>query len=87
MLPFWGRCTTHFSGGWDVHWGYDFDFDPWPCGFSLCNDLPTRRLKNALQRPQLALVTLYLLHDGDVLTALRLQKDCASLPRKAPSSA
>ena len=29
MVPFWGRCTTHFrtyfSGGWDVHWGYDLD--------------------------------------------------------------
>ena len=26
------RCTTHFrtyfSGDWDVHWGYDLDFDP-----------------------------------------------------------
>ena len=26
MVPFWGRCTTHFktyfSGDWDVHWGY-----------------------------------------------------------------
>ena len=25
-IPFWDRCTTHFSrdfsGGWDVHWGY-----------------------------------------------------------------
>ena len=34
MVPFWGRCTTHFrtdfSGDWDVHWGYDLDFDPWP---------------------------------------------------------
>ena len=34
-IPFWGRCTTHFgtyfSGDWDVHWGYDLDFDPWPC--------------------------------------------------------
>ena len=34
-IPFWGfRCTTHFrtdfSGDWDVHWGYDLDFDPWP---------------------------------------------------------
>ena len=19
-----------FSGDWDVHWGYDLDFDPWP---------------------------------------------------------
>ena len=32
----WGRCTTHFrtyfSGDWDVHWGYDLDFDPWPYG-------------------------------------------------------
>ena len=34
MVPFWGRCTTHFrtnfSGDWDVHWGYNLDFDPWP---------------------------------------------------------
>ena len=34
MVPFWGRCTTHFrtyfSGGWDVHRGYDLDFDLWP---------------------------------------------------------
>ena len=26
MVPFWGRCTTHFrtyfSGDWNVHWGY-----------------------------------------------------------------
>ena len=26
MVPFWGRCTTHFSrdfsGDWDVRWGY-----------------------------------------------------------------
>ena len=21
---------TYFSGDWDVHWGYDLDFDPWP---------------------------------------------------------
>ena len=31
-IPFWDRCTTHcrtyFSGDWDVHWGYDLDFDP-----------------------------------------------------------
>ena len=30
-----GEFTAHFrtcfSGDWDVHWGYDFDFDPWPC--------------------------------------------------------
>ena len=29
-----GEFTTHFrtyfSGDWDVHWGYDLDFDPWP---------------------------------------------------------
>ena len=28
-----GKVTTHFrtylSGDWDVHWGYDLDFDPW----------------------------------------------------------
>ena len=33
-IPFWGSCTTRFSrdfsGNWDVHWGYDLDFDPWP---------------------------------------------------------
>ena len=40
---FWG-CTTHvrtyFSGGWDVHWGYDLGFDPWP---SHANRLEVRR--------------------------------------------
>ena len=34
MVPSWGRCTTHFrtyfSGDWNVHWGYDLDFEPWP---------------------------------------------------------
>ena len=32
-IPFWGRCTrfrTCFGGDWDVHWGNDLDFDPWP---------------------------------------------------------
>ena len=33
-IPFWGMCTTHFriyfSGDWDVRWGYNLDFDPWP---------------------------------------------------------
>ena len=33
----WGfRCTTYFrtyfSGDWDVHWGYELDFCPWPSG-------------------------------------------------------
>ena len=32
-IPF-GVGTTHFrtyfSGDWDVHWGYDLGFDPWP---------------------------------------------------------
>ena len=33
-IPLWGfRCTKHFrtdfSGDWEVHWGYDLDFDPW----------------------------------------------------------
>ena len=32
--PLWGGCTSHFrtnfSGDWDVHWGYDLDFAPWP---------------------------------------------------------
>ena len=33
MVPFWARCTpilVYFSGDWDVRWGYDVDFDPWP---------------------------------------------------------
>ena len=33
MVPFWGRCTTHFrtyfSGDWDIHWGYDLGFGTW----------------------------------------------------------
>ena len=34
-----GEFTTHFrtyfSGDWDVHWGYDLDFDSWPLAFGL----------------------------------------------------
>ena len=36
LIPFWlvgeftTRFRTYFSGDWDVHWGYDLDFDPWP---------------------------------------------------------
>ena len=22
---------VYVSGDWDVHWGYDLGFDPWPC--------------------------------------------------------
>ena len=54
-IPFWlafGEFTAHFGtcfiGDWDVHWGYDSDFDPcyvwsilekkwdvhWGCGLS-----------------------------------------------------
>ena len=33
-IPFRGRCTPqfsiYFSGDWDLQWGYDLDFDPWP---------------------------------------------------------
>ena len=33
MVPFWGRCTTHFGtyfgGDWDVHGGYGI-LTPWP---------------------------------------------------------
>ena len=25
---------TYFGGDWDVHWGYDLDFDPWPAEYS-----------------------------------------------------
>ena len=24
----------YFLLDWEVHWGYDLDFDPWPCGTS-----------------------------------------------------
>ena len=23
-------CLSYFIGDWDVHWGYDLGFDPWP---------------------------------------------------------
>ena len=45
MVPFWGRCTTHFSinfsGDRDVHWGLtDLDLDPWPFGeYAPCHQL------------------------------------------------
>ena len=41
MVPFWigaRPILVYFSGDWDVHWGYDLDFDPWPFfwkGFTL----------------------------------------------------
>ena len=41
-VPFWlvGEFTTHFrthfSWDWDVHWGYDLAFDPWPYGYTYC---------------------------------------------------
>ena len=37
-IPFWrfGEFTSHvrtyFSADWDVRWGFDLDFDPWPSG-------------------------------------------------------
>ena len=40
MVPCWGRCITqfslYFSGDWDIDWGYDLDFDPWPYVYVLC---------------------------------------------------
>ena len=38
----------NFSGDWDVHWGYDLDFDPWPLCFlefipTTCGWFPTER--------------------------------------------
>ena len=42
MVPFWGRCTTHFSGDWDVHWGF-------PCLILL---LTLSDFSNGAQRPQ-----------------------------------
>ena len=36
MAPFWGFSLhrpflgAHFSGDWDLQWGYDVDFEPWP---------------------------------------------------------
>ena len=40
-IPLWARCTIYFriyfNGDWDVHRGYDLDFDPWEngCGSKL----------------------------------------------------
>ena len=28
-----------FSWDWDVHWGYDLDFDPWPSGGHLATTI------------------------------------------------
>ena len=40
MVPFWGRCTTHFSrdfgGDWDVHWREDSGD---PCNFPRISSL------------------------------------------------
>ena len=42
MVPFWGRCTTHFRTyfcGWIGMFSglTDLDFDPWPVGGTLEN--------------------------------------------------
>ena len=51
-----GELTTHFrtyfSGDGDVHWGYDLDFDPWPCVDGGCNDPNTFRSREASLRVQ-----------------------------------
>ena len=31
--------STYFGGDWDVHWGYDLDFDPWPYGLNILFEL------------------------------------------------
>ena len=36
-----------FSGDWDVHWGSDLDFDPWPTN----NGLPLTHFENLLPNP------------------------------------
>ena len=49
-----GELTTHvrtyFGGDWDVHWGYDLGFDPWPDrkksqSWALPSGVPFRTLK------------------------------------------
>ena len=37
---------VYFSGDWDVHWGYDLDFDPWPHLLG-CEVLELRNLDHA----------------------------------------
>ena len=34
---------VYFSGDWDVHWGYDLGFDPWPNQNAKKNWLPATR--------------------------------------------
>ena len=60
-IPFWGRCThlsilVYLSGDWEVHWGYDLDFDPWPnaeIAEELCNLTlsPKRRAEPQKEMP------------------------------------
>ena len=53
LVPFWARRTTHFrtyfSGYWDVHWGYDLDFDPWPAIKAPSNSKPVTALPPTAQ--------------------------------------
>ena len=57
-IRFWGRCTTQFrtyaSGDWDVHWGYDLDFDPWPLeSFRACSQ---RKLCESDRVPEMIVI-------------------------------
>ena len=39
------------SGDWDVHWGYDLDFDPWPHRVSGVPQCHRRPLRDEEHRP------------------------------------
>ena len=42
---------VYFSGDWDVHWGYDLDFDPWPHQLGLRPRLKGTTGGSVQQRP------------------------------------
>ena len=54
-IPFWlvgaPPILEPISGDWDVHCGYDLDFDPWPNGSSTFRfDEDTRKHPNSLRQ-------------------------------------
>ena len=66
----WVKCQNgvgappilvHFSGDFDVHRGYDLDFDPWPNGCrneAQCRNLLRRGGKTQMSQPKVPVLTI-----------------------------
>ena len=43
---------VYLSGDWDVHWGYDLDFDPWPNAADVAEAFSSAKAQAEAQQAQ-----------------------------------